>query len=476
MIRSNVCANITSEVFMKINRIIETAKDNGNRLSDVSPAERKTAETSFWSIQINLDPEKEYQKITGFGGALTEASAYALGKLSPDKRKEVLDAYFTSEKSGNAYSLARTHLNSCDFSLENWDCVDAGDESLNSFNLKRADEYLTPLIQEALKASGNALKIMISPWSPPAWMKTNNNMNQGGKLKSEYYPLWARYVALYLKHLKDRGIDIWSMSIQNEPAAAQTWDSCEWTAEEEADFAVNYLHPALKDLGFSGTEIYIWDHNRDLLWERIHASMQIPGARDIVSGAAFHWYSGDQYNHLDKVTEAFPEKKLIFTEGCIEGGPRPGKWYVGERYAHNMINDLNHGCNGWIDWNIALDMQGGPNHVGNFCDAPVLVDTDKNSYLLQSSYYYIGHFSRFINPGAVRIDCELNDGMVPSTVDGKRGSYIEATAFRNPDGEVALVLYNRTEDEISLLIRHRQAELAIICPPRGIQTVILSID
>ncbi|GAB6088661.1 glycoside hydrolase family 30 protein [Spirochaeta dissipatitropha] len=458
---------------MKITRIIETAKDNNSRLCDVNPAEKIGNSNVFGSIQVELDPAQEFQKITGFGGALTEASAFVLNKLSQKNRTEVLNAYFKPEGQGNAYTLARTHLNSCDFSLENWDCVDTGDESLESFDLKRADKYLTPLIQDSIAAADGDLKIMITPWSPPAWMKTNNKMNNGGKLKPEYYPLWASYVALYLKHLKDRNIDIWSMSIQNEPAAVQTWDSCEWTAEEEAEFAVTHLHPALKKHGFEDTEIYIWDHNRDLLWDRIHASMQIPGAREIITGAAFHWYSGDQYNHLDKVREAFPEKALLFTEGCIEGGPRLGAWFVGERYAHNIINDLNHGCNGWIDWNIALDLQGGPNHVSNFCDAPVLVDTEADKYHLQSSYYYLGHFSRFVKPGAVRIGCKLNSGMVPSTVDGTRGTYIEATAFRNPNGEIALVFYNRTEDEINYSIR-LGTEQALVCPPRSIQTIIIS--
>ena len=267
-------------------------------------------------------------------------------------------------------------------------------------------------------------------------------MNGGGKLLPGYYGLWARYFRRFLDELKALGIPVWSVTVQNEGEATQVWDSCRWTGTEEAEFAVNYLGPELEKAGYD-VPILVWDHNRDRLKERFEESMAVSGADRYIGGAAFHWYSGDQYENVRWVSEHYPDKILAFTEGCVEGGPRPGAWFTGERYAHNIINDLNAGCTAWIDWNVALDTEGGPNHAGNFCDAPTLVDVHAGTYEFQSSYWYIGHFSRFIRPGAVRIGARLDSWMVPACADGRMGNMMEATAFRNVDGTTALVLsYN----------------------------------
>jgi glucosylceramidase len=209
-----------------------------------------------------------------------------------------------------------------------------------------------------------------------------------------------------------------------------------------------------------------------MLWERFAETMSVENAAKYIDGAAYHWYSGDQYNNVEKIYQSYPGKELLFTEGCIEGGPRPGAWFSGERYAHNIINDLNHGCTGWIDWNIALDMQGGPNHVNNFCDAPILVDTDKGELLYGSSYYYIGHLSRFIRPGARRIGLDISSYMTPATVDGQRGNMMEFCAFVNSDSSLALVAMNRTEADMVYELCDSDSTLVFRCPPRGIQTLV----
>ena len=458
---------------MKITNIYETAKDTDERITSVPVASRVVSDTRLASFILNIEPSKTYQKIEGFGGALTEASAYVLGKLSEKDRERVLEAYF-DDKKGIGYTLARTHINSCDFSLENWACVEKADESLESFSMKRVEEYQIPLIKDAIRHTGGKLRLMLTPWSPPGWMKDNKEMNNGGKLLANYWNLWARYFVRFIQEMKKRGIETWCVSVQNEPAAKQTWDSCLWTGAEEGKFAAKHLGPELEKEGMKDIPILVWDHNRDLLWDRMQESMAIPGADTYIGGAAFHWYSGDQYENVVKVAEAYPEKLLVFTEGCIEGGPRNGAWFSGERYAHNIINDLNSGCKAWIDWNIALDMQGGPNHVGNYCDAPVLVDTEKRTVHFQSSFYYMGHFSRFIKPGALRIGIDMLSWMVPATVDGRMGNMMEACAFRNPDGSIAVVLCNRTEaDMIYTLGAGFDTDIkALRCPPRAIQTIL----
>jgi glucosylceramidase len=458
---------------MNIKAIYETAKENNNRLKELKAQERVKADKKHLACTIRIDPSNTFQHIEGFGGALTESSGYVLSLIPAEKRKEVVDAYFSAE-TGNRYTLARTHVNSCDFSLENWACVEKPDESLNSFSMERTDKYITPLVQQARGCAGGGLKLLVSPWSPPGWMKDNGEMNHGGKLFKKYYTLWAEYIVRFIDELKKRGIDTWAISVQNEPAAVQTWDSCEWSALEEGEFAVSHLGPALEKRTGDRIKILVWDHNRDILWERFSQSMSVAGSDKYIDGAAFHWYSGDQYENVAKVAKAFPGKALIFTEGCIEGGPRPGAWFPGERYAHNIINDLNSGCTGWIDWNIALDMQGGPNHVGNFCDAPVLVDTASGAIQFQSSYYYIGHFSRFIKPQAQRVGIAVNSYMTPATVDGRMGNMMESCVFRNNDGSFVLVVMNRTEADMVYELCFADEAAVLKCPPRGIQTVVFN--
>jgi len=459
---------------MNIKDIFETAKDTNNRIQRLSPENRIQPDKRHLACTIRLDTSRTFQRFEGFGGALTESSGYVLSLIPEEKRKEAVEAYFSS-KTGNGYTFARTHLNSSDFSLENWACVEKQDELLESFSMERTDKYITPLVSQARDCAGGNLNLLVSTWSPPAWMKDNAEMNHGGKLLKKYYPLWAAYFVRFIEELKKRGIDTWAVSVQNEPAAKQVWDSCLYTAAEEAEFAVNHLGPALEKYAGAGgkkIKIFVWDHNRDLLWERFSESMSSPGADKYIDGAAFHWYSGDQYENVAKVSGAYPDKSLFFTEGCIEGGPRPGAWFSGERYAHNIINDLNHGCTGWIDWNIALDMRGGPNHVGNTCDAPVLVDTGTGELHFQSSYYYIGHFSRFIKPQARRVHFSIDSYMTPATVDGRMGNMMECCAFKNTGGSVVLAVMNRTEADMVYEL-YAEGENAVLgCPPRGIQTLV----
>lgn len=459
---------------MKPTFIFETAKDSDSRLTRLEPDARRIGAVKNPSCKVTLDPQKTGQTFLGFGGALTESSGNVLSFLKPEERTRVIEAFFSQDK-GHAYTLARTHVNSCDFSLENWACVPERDESLESFSMERPLKWQIPLIQEAREAAGGDLKLMITPWSPPGWMKDNGIMNHGGKLLPGYYGLWARYLRRFIDELKKLGIPVWTMSVQNEPEAVQTWDSCCWTGTEEATFIAEHLGPELKRAGYD-IPILLWDHNRDRLKERVEESMKVAGVERYVGGAAFHWYSGDQYENVAWTSWRFPKGIVAFTEGCIEGGPRPGAWFTGERYAHNIINDLNAGCTAWIDWNIALDTEGGPNHAGNFCDAPVLVNKEKGSFEFQSSYWYLGHFSRFIKPGAVRVSAKLESWMIPAAPDGRMGNMMEATAFANPDGTVILVLCNRTEADMIYLLADDDegTQTAYRCPPRGIHTVVLS--
>jgi len=459
---------------LKLVKIIETARETSARLATLSEKDRTGSSGRRVMVSIRLDQSQTYQTFEGFGGALTESAAYALNHLAEKDRQQVIAGYF-DPVIGHGYTIARTHMNSCDFSLGNYAVADTpGDIELKNFDMSRVDEYLAPYLKAIQKCVGKPYRLMITPWSPPAWMKTNGNMNHGGRLKPEYRSAWALYYARFVKELNNRGLNVWGVSIQNEPEAIQTWDSCIWTGAEEGEFAAGFLGPELEKHGLGDLKIFIWDHNRDRLMDRAKDSLEIPGASKYIHGIAYHWYTGANYENVCKVSQAYPDKYLFLTEACVEGGPRPGAWFTGERYAHNIINDLNQGCQGWIDWNLALDEQGGPNHAKNYCDAPVLVDTKAGTFSYQSSYYYLGHFSRYIRPGSIRIGLELVTGMVPAAADGVAEDFIEACAFRTENGGTTVVVLNRTEAELhySLDSGEKAEKRQLTCPARGIQTLV----
>lgn len=437
-----------------------TARGSGDRLArkdTVSLEENVGAHAAT----VFVDPASQFQILEGFGGAFTEAAAVTLQKLSPDNRQRVLQAYFDARE-GHGYSLCRTHINSCDFSLGNYAYAEVpGDVDLRYFTIERDRRALLPLIRDAKKIAGEGFRLFASPWSPPAWMKTNGQMNRGGKLKPEYRDAWARYYVRFIQEYAKEGVSIWGLTVQNEPAAMQPWDSCEYTAEEERDFVRDHLGPTLHKAGLGHVKIIIWDHNRDLIVERVQPAYEDPVAAKYIWGAGFHWYVHDKFDNIQLVHDAWPDKQLLFTEGCQEGGPHIGDWSLGERYARSMINDLNRWSVGWVDWNLVLDETGGPNHVGNFCSAPIIADTRKDELIFQSSYYYIGHFSQFIRPGAQRVLCS-------TTRDD-----LEATAFDNSDGTLAVIVLNRTDlgRPITLSVNGRMANSTI--PAHAISTYVI---
>jgi len=436
-----------------------TTRDTAYRLSELAPIAFELA-TNCSDPSVFIDTTVKFQEIQGFGGAFTEAAAVTLDKMPPDLRQEIMQAYF-SPTTGNAYTLCRTHINSCDFSLGNYAYTEVdGDVELKHFSIEHDRQALIPMIREAIDLSGGKLKLFASPWSPPAWMKTNGMMNNGGKLKSEYRQAWADYYVRYIQEYGQEGIPIWGLTVQNEPEATQTWDSCIYTGEEERDFVRDYLGPTLHDAGLGKVKVIVWDHNRDRLFERAKAVLDDPKAAHYVWGVGFHWYCGDHFDNVQLTHDAYPDKHLIFTEGCQEGGPHLGSWDTGERYAHSMINDLNRWTEAWVDWNMVLDETGGPNHVNNLCSAPIIADTQVGEIRYQSSYYYIGHFSRFIRPGARRVACA-------KTLDS-----LEASAFLNSDGSVAVVVLNRTEQAIDFVLKSQELQAKTSIPARGIKTFV----
>src|SRR5215217_1750426 len=415
---------------------------------------------------VFVDASKTYQTFLGIGGALTDASAETFAKLPKEKQQELLKAYY-SPQSGIGYTLARTNIHSCDFSSGSYTYVNNGDKELKSFNIDHDKQYRIPFIKQAAAAAGGKLTLYASPWSPPAWMKDNNDILHGGKLKTEYYQAWANYFAKFIKAYEKEGIPVWGLTIQNEPMATQKWESCIFSAEDERDFLKNHLGPTIRREGLAGKKIIVWDHNRDLIYQRARTILTDPKASQYVWGIGYHWYepwSGGEpmFDNVKLVGESFPDKHLIFTEGCADAfkAERLKNWALGELYGRSMINDFNSGTVGWTDWNVLLDETGGPNHVQNFCFAPVHADTKTGELIYTNSYYYIGHLSKFARPGAKRIASS------PSR------SPLLSTAFVNPDGKVSVVVMNKTEQKIAyyLWLDGNAAEVESL--PHSIQTLV----
>lgn len=449
--------------------VYTTADKTSLRLSPVTIGQfMDFAQPLETQVCVFVDPAQQFQSFLGIGGALTDASAETFAKLSKARQQEFLKAYY-DPASGIGYTLARTNINSCDFSSGSYTYVKDNDVSLNSFSLDHDRKYRIPFIKDAIAAAGGHLTLYASPWSPPAWMKDNNNMLQGGKLLEKYNQAWADYYILFIKEYEKEGIPVWGLSVQNEPMAKQKWESCIFTAEKERDFIKQYLGPTLKKAGLKDKKLIAWDHNRDLIYQRASTILNDPAAAEYVWGIGFHWYetwtgSAMQFDNVKMVNKSFPSKNLLFTEGCVESFKfnRIGDWSLGEKYGRSMINDFNSGTVGWTDWNVLLDEQGGPNHVGNYCFAPIIADTRNDSLHYTNSYYYIGHFSKFIRPGAKRVATTTNRDK------------LLATAFLNSDGALVIVVMNQGDEKLPyrICIGTKAAEAESL--PHSISTIILN--
>lgn len=446
--------------------VYTTARDTDLRIT-------KTAEQSFSKKEqpletetaVFINPKKTFQTYLGIGGAITDASAEVFSTLNPKQQKKLLESYFGQD--GIGYNIVRTSIHSSDFGLGSHTYIEKGDAELSTFSIEKDKEKRIPFIKKAIDLIGDDLVFYASPWSPPAFMKTNNNMLKGGKLLPEYRQNWADYYVKFIEAYEAEGIPVWGLTIQNEPMAVQRWESCIYTAEEERDFLKNYLGPTLEKAGLGDKNIVVWDHNRDLITDRANTIFEDPEASKYAWGIGFHWYETwtgglPKYDNLKNINESFPSKNMLFTEGCQEGfdTEKMFYWPNAERYGNSIINDFNSGVVGWTDWNILLDERGGPNHVENFCFAPIHADTTTGELIFTPTYYYIGHFSKFIKPGALRV----------STTTSR--STLESTSFQNEDGTMVTVVMNKTDSKIGYKLVVGQSESQIEIQPRAMQTII----
>ncbi|MBA4319361.1 MAG: glycosyl hydrolase family 30 [Flavobacterium sp.] len=442
-------------------------------------------------LLITLNPDEKFQTITGFGGSFTESSAYLLNKLSAANRKKILNAYFS--EAGANYSLTRTHIASCDFSLSNYTYAKVeNDKLLENFSIEEDRDDLIPMILDAKAISKEGFKIIASPWTSPPWMKDNKKY-VGGKLLPEFNDSFALYFSKYLEAYKKEGISIWGVTVINEPHGnGNNWESTLFSPKEMTDFVQNHLGPKLEKDGWADVKILGYDQNRAGLPEWVDEMFKDEKTSKYFAGTAIHWYEST-YDYLPDALQyahqKAPNKYLIQTEACVDSEIphwNDDAWYWSKeatdwgwdwasekdkhlhpkyapvnRYATDIIGCLNNWVDGWVDWNMVLDKQGGPNWFKNWCVAPVIVDPEKDEVYLTPLYYTMAHFSKFIRPGAVKIGCTINH------------KDLMTTAVKNPDGTIAVVIFNPTSEKHNLEIKLNNRIKIISIDGKALQTIII---
>ena len=361
------------------------------------------------------------EKFVGFGGAVTEAAGYAYAKLDKEHQEQFINDYLD-------YNIMRISIGSCDFSLNSY--AYARNKDLSDFTIERDKQYIVPLIKDLQKANPD-IKFLATPWSPPSFMKNFHQLYWGAKLKPKYYKLYAEYITKFILAYQNEGIAISYITVQNETTARQVWESCLFSPEQEADLALNYLYPTFKENNLD-VKILIHDHNKDNVFERASKIFDIDKGH-VISGIGLHWYTGDYFDNVIKCRDTFKNRLIFHTEGCVGFSHfRPeDEIKNAEMYAHDIIGDLNAGVTAYIDWNILLDNNGGPNHKNNFCNAPSMLKD--NGYYNNLCYYYIQHFAKYIKPNSSRINLENN-------------SNVEAVSFKN-NGSTVVILLNKNDED-----------------------------
>lgn len=466
--------------------IYETSA-SGNHLKKVN-LEKALQEPTH---TLTLDPSKVYQTITGFGGSFTESSAYLLNQLSDENREKIIEAYFG--ESGAKYSLTRTHINSCDFSLDQYSYAPIADDmELKHFTIEADKDDIIPMIKDAQRISKDGFKIISSPWTAPPWMKDNNAW-VGGKLLPQYYDVWARFFSKYIDAYATEGINIWGITVENEPHGnGNNWESMHYSPEEMTTFVKQHLGPQLEKDGKSDIVILGYDQNRAGIKEWVDVMYANKASAKYYDGTAIHWYESTYEvfpEDLRYAHEKAPDKYLIQTEACVDAEVPHWKddaWYWKKeatdwgwdwapeeqkylhpkyapvhRYARDIIGCLNNWVDGWVDWNMVLDRQGGPNWFKNWCVAPVIVDPDNDEVYFTPIYYTLSHFSQFIRPGAKVIHLDNTDDK------------LLATAAQNPDGTIAVVAFNEHSESKTFTLRLQDKEKVITIGAQTIQTIVI---
>ncbi|XP_066942035.1 lysosomal acid glucosylceramidase-like [Macrobrachium rosenbergii] len=418
-----------------------------------------------------------FQAMLGWGGAFTDSASLNILTLSTEAQDMLLRSYFS--ESGIEYTIGRINMGGCDFSWRAYTCDDfEGDVSLEKFELQPEDlDYKIPVIKRAAAMSEKGINIFASPWSAPPWMKTNNDYVGYGQLLKDMYQPWANYFIKFLDGYAENGVKIWGVTAENEPTAGYVPDyhfNCMgFTAEEERVWVSEYLGPTLEAHGYGDVVLMINDDQRQFLPERAETVLNGTEALKYVDGIAVHWYSDGSVSpeKLTSTHEKFPDYFILGTEACqgfagpfAENPVRLGFWDRLETYAHDILEDVNHWVAGWTEWNLAVNMEGGPNWANMSADGPIIVNPEKDEFYKNPMFYGLGHFSKFVKQGAVRLELTSDD---PHS--------LESAAFRNEDGTRVVIILNRSETELDVRVQvEDQGTMVITVGPRSLQTALFA--
>ncbi len=536
-VESDSAPTITSEILV--------TSEKGQKLSPMANVTFQKGAAS--GTVISIYPDSTKQTIDGIGTSFTESSAFVLAHLEPEQRLEVMRQIYG--ESGANFTLTRTHIGSCDFTVEGkYSYADQPDDKdLTAFNIapdvagfdpakypgiKDAGYDLLPMIQEALTIKQGQrdpeLRIIASAWTAPSWMKDietwyvggsaeNNWQGSGGSLKPEYESTYADYIVKYLDAYQGAGVNIWGLTPVNEPHGnGGQWECMHFSPESQNDFIKHHLGPRLQDSRHDDTRLLIYDQNRDGLEPWTDVIFADPQSAPFVFGVAVHWYASTFKvfeDAFDRVHAKFPEFAIIHSEGCIDNlgndasdgiedpaGYKESGWFNNDgfwwnanatdwaysaswagpgvvdhpvytpvhRYARNIIVSLDHWVSGWVDWNIVLDQDGGPNHVGNFCGAPIMIDTATREVYYTPIFHVLAQFSRTIRPGDQAVQTKR-------VLGGLDSDDLHACATVNGEGLLSVQVLNTTKENIQykLQIRDRFADITI--PGNSVQTVRVRI-
>lgn len=430
------------------------------------PSERNRS-TDNDTLLLVVDPSKTYQKVFGFGGSFTDAAGINIKSLPANMQDDLLKSYFSSQ--GIGYTIGRIPIASCDFSARPYTYDDSpGDLELTNFTLAPEDfDLKIPYLKKAMSLSSEPIWFIASSWSSPAWMKDSNALTGPGVLKGKpqgpYYKSWAKYYIRFLQEYEKRGIPIWALTTQNEPTTGYVprfpGQTLGFTPTTQRDFVKFDLGPALSAAGYGPgkLQIMILDDNRYVLPHWADMVLGDPDAAKYVHGVAVHWYADNIFGPwvLDKVHDRFPDRFLFATEACVgfspslSFGPLLGSWERAEQYAKDILEDLNHWVTGWTDWNLALNTNGGPNWIKNFVDSPMIVNETAKEFYRQPTYYALGHFSKFLQRGSVRIDSRLEEECSTRGAPSK----LHYAAFKTPSSAIAVIVLNTDERKRTLRIK-----------------------
>ncbi|CAD5225608.1 unnamed protein product [Bursaphelenchus okinawaensis] len=398
-------------------------------------------EPSNSSFTLKVNSTAQLQKIIGFGGAITDAATSVYLKDNALK-KVLLRQYYGPD--GIEYSIGRVPIGSCDFSEGNWSYSETPDDyMLEHFGTDQDYKLTRTATRNSSSDSRNQVVwfIMVSSWLDEGHWKDA----RGGKLKGGfngvYYLAYAKYLLKFFKLYATQGINFWGMTIQNEPSFGSDynwrWQGMYLSPAMQRDFVNGRLAPLLKSNNLT-KDIIIMAHD-DQRSEILGAAKDIYSKKvnHEVDGLGVHWYSWSAYEPLSEVHKLRPDKFILSTEACnsyydTDHIPQLGSWQPAQNYAHDIIQNLRNYVAGWTDWNIWLNEQGGPNWVGNFVDAPIIVDTEKGVFYKQPMYYILGHFSKFIPPGSYRVN----------STQSKSDNGFETVSFITPKQQVVVVVMN----------------------------------